>query len=73
MDSPELPQPIKRHEAPKNDIKNGGAHKQAVQLNQKIKQSLMIYMERLLHTQVGLQHLATRLVIKIKEKCNIKI
>ena len=29
MDSPELPQPIKRHEAPKNDIKNGGAHKQA--------------------------------------------
>ena len=29
MDFPELPQPIKRHEAPKNDIKNGGAHKQA--------------------------------------------
>ena len=73
MDSPELPQPIKRHEAPKNDIKNGGAHKQAVQLNQKIKQSLIIYTEILLHIQADLQHLATRLVIKIKEKCNIKI
>ena len=29
VDSPELPQSIKRHEAPKNDIKNGDAHKQA--------------------------------------------